>query len=180
MIDFLPAVTAELEKEPTSVINKLEGIREHCESQSEDRLHLDLTRWLSVLVPGGFRISVAGDVMAMDKPRSAWSENFIPMKVCLAISLKWATVADMTGLKQEIPTLPLPDSRATMTKLGIDPSKQAVVVAMASIEGSFATVYGKGPVGWNHKDLPAIMVAAGVLNALESYFWVRFANPTSP
>lgn len=50
---------------------------------------------------------------------------------------------------------------------------QAVVVSMASIEGSYASVYGKGPVGWEHGDLAAVKLAAGVLNALESYFWVR-------
>lgn len=43
---------------------------------------------------------------------------------------------------------------------------------MASIEGSYASVYGKGPVGWQHKELAAVKLAAGVLNALESYFWV--------
>jgi hypothetical protein len=45
---------------------------------------------------------------------------------------------------------------------------------MGSIEGSYATVYGKGPLGWEHKDLAAVKLSAGVLNALESYFWVSY------
>jgi hypothetical protein len=49
---------------------------------------------------------------------------------------------------------------------------QGVVVSMGSMEGSYASLYGKGPYGWEHKDLTAVKLAAGVLNALESYFWV--------
>jgi hypothetical protein len=43
---------------------------------------------------------------------------------------------------------------------------------MPSIEGSFGVAYGKGPYGWDSEEVAACKLAAGVLNALESYFWV--------
>lgn len=43
---------------------------------------------------------------------------------------------------------------------------------MPSIEGSFGVAYGKGPHGWDSEEVAACKLAAGVLNALESYFWV--------
>ena len=42
---------------------------------------------------------------------------------------------------------------------------------MSAIEGSSSVHYAKGPVGWDHPDLPALTLAAAVLNALESYLW---------
>lgn len=42
---------------------------------------------------------------------------------------------------------------------------------MSAIEGSYSIHYAKGPVGWTHPDLPALDLAAAVLNALESYLW---------
>jgi hypothetical protein len=44
---------------------------------------------------------------------------------------------------------------------------------MPSTEGSYGVVYGNGPFGWDAEGLAAADLAAGVLNALESYFWVR-------
>jgi hypothetical protein len=56
---------------------------------------------------------------------------------------------------------------------------QAVLVSMPSIEGSFGVAYGKGPHGWDSEEVAACKLAAGVLNALESYFWVRFIPDAS-
>ncbi len=97
------------------------------------------------------RMAVAGNILSLPKPRSAWTENFLPLKA-----------------EALTPILP---ARATLSELGYAPSKKAVVVSM-SIDGSYATAYGKGPVGWEATDLTAVKLAAGVLNAMESYFWV--------
>jgi hypothetical protein len=43
---------------------------------------------------------------------------------------------------------------------------------MASIESSFGVVYGKGPHGWDSQEVAVCKLAARVLNAYESYFWV--------
>ena len=42
---------------------------------------------------------------------------------------------------------------------------------MSSIEGSYSVHFAKGLVGWDHPDLPALNLAAAVLNAAESYLW---------
>lgn len=46
-----------------------------------------------------------------------------------------------------------------------------VLTPMGAIEGSYAVHYAKGPSGWSHPDLPALTLAAAVLNASESYLW---------
>lgn len=46
-----------------------------------------------------------------------------------------------------------------------------VLVPMGAIEGSYSVHYAKGPAGWSHPDLPALRLAAAVLNASESYLW---------
>ena len=47
------------------------------------------------------------------------------------------------------------------------------MVALPSIESSFVTHMAKGFTGFQHPDWPALRVAAEVLNATESYLWVR-------
>ena len=42
---------------------------------------------------------------------------------------------------------------------------------MASIEGSYAVFFAKGPAGWDHPDAAAVTLTAAVLNAAESYLW---------
>lgn len=66
---------------------------------------------------------------------------------------------------------PLSTSASTLTPLGEKPSKTMVLVPMASIEGSYSYHHARGPQGWDHPDLPALNVAAAVLNAMESYLW---------
>jgi hypothetical protein len=59
------------------------------------------------------------------------------------------------------------------------PRPQAKVVTLPSVEGSYGVVYGNGPYGWDAEGLAAAELAAGVLNALESYFWVSNAIPVT-
>ncbi|KAJ9110677.1 hypothetical protein QFC19_001506 [Naganishia cerealis] len=105
----------------------------------------------TLLNPSGIRLAVVGNVLAMPEPRTAWAKNFLPLPAVELASL--------------------PDSRSTLSKLGQTPAKEAVLVTMPSIEGSFGVAYGKGPHGWDSEEVAACKLAAGVLNALESYFW---------
>lgn len=50
-------------------------------------------------------------------------------------------------------------------------SRQCVIIPMPAIEGSYATFFATGPSGHSHPDLPALRLAASLLNALESYLW---------
>jgi Zn-dependent M16 (insulinase) family peptidase len=62
-LNSLPSIAEELKQHPQQVIKKLETLREH------------------LLDPAIMRISVAGDVLSIEKPRSAFSENFLPFNV---------------------------------------------------------------------------------------------------
>ena len=59
----LPKIADELKEDPGSVIKKLKTLREY------------------LLDPAVMRISVAGDILAMTHPRSAFSDNFLPFNV---------------------------------------------------------------------------------------------------
>ncbi|KAJ9111193.1 hypothetical protein QFC20_002687 [Naganishia adeliensis] len=132
-LTFLPHVSEEMKTDPDAVVDKLQQLRK------------------TLLDPKVIRLAVAGNVLAMPEPRSAWAKNFLQLPA-----------AELT---------PLTDSRSTLSKLGQAPAKEAVLVSMPSIEGSFGVAYGKGPYGWDSEEVAACKLAAGVLNALESYFW---------
>jgi len=42
---------------------------------------------------------------------------------------------------------------------------------MAAIEGSYSEHHARGPVGFDHPDVPAMIVTTKVLNTMESYLW---------
>ncbi|WWD18715.1 hypothetical protein CI109_103169 [Kwoniella shandongensis] len=133
-IEFIPATAELLEKEPETVIKHLEELRSH------------------LLEPSTLRVSVMGDIMSLEKPRSSFAKSFLP-------------------IEKAKPLASLSTSRETLTPLGHNPSKKCIVVPMPAIEGSYSCHFAKGPAGFNHPDLPAVRLAAAVLNALESYLW---------
>jgi hypothetical protein len=53
---------------------------------------------------------------------------------------------------------------------------QALVVAMSTIETSFAILSTKSISSALHEDFAALRVAIEVMNATESFLWVRFAS----
>ncbi|OCF37287.1 cytoplasmic protein [Kwoniella heveanensis BCC8398] len=133
-LEFVPSIAETLEKEPDSVIQKLEELRQH------------------LLDPSKMRVSVMGDVLSLERPRSALASSFIPVKEAKELS-------------------PLSTSRQTLSDLGQNPAKKCILVAMPAIEGSYSIHYAKGPAGQDSPDLPALRLAASVLNATESYLW---------
>ncbi|GFZ50626.1 hypothetical protein JCM24511_08384 [Saitozyma sp. JCM 24511] len=104
-----------------------------------------------LLDPSIMRMSVRGDVLSLSNPRSVLAKSFLPV--------------------QPSPLAPLSTSAQTKTALGENPSKKMVLVPMPAIEGSYSLHFSKGPTGWDHPDLPALTLAASVLNAAESYLW---------
>lgn len=60
----------------------------------------------------------------------------------------------------------------TLSEVGKNPVKKAIVVSLPTIESAFVTHTAKGVQGWAHPEYPALRVAAEVLNATESYLWV--------
>ncbi|KAJ3559767.1 hypothetical protein NM688_g144 [Phlebia brevispora] len=105
-----------------------------------------------VTEPSGVRFSVTGNVLSVTNPRSSWGKYFRePLKVS--------------------PLAPVRLASETLSKLGANPSRKAVVVSLHSIESSFASHHAKGLQGFNHPDYPALRIAGEVLNATESYLW---------
>lgn len=48
-----------------------------------------------------------------------------------------------------------------------------MVVSLPTIESSYSSHITKGIQGFTHAERPALVVAAEILNATESYLWVR-------
>jgi Zn-dependent M16 (insulinase) family peptidase len=60
----LPAIAEELRTNPSETSRKLSALRDR------------------ILDPSVLRISVAGDILNLEQPRSAWDENFMQLEVC--------------------------------------------------------------------------------------------------
>ncbi|KAF5377430.1 hypothetical protein D9615_005325 [Tricholomella constricta] len=103
-------------------------------------------------VPSGVRFSVNGNVLKLDKPRSLWEKHF---KQCLP----------------ESELSPVPVASTTLSEVGQNPAKKAIVMSLPTIESSYVTHTAKGIQGFDHPEYPAVRVALEVLNATESYLW---------
>ncbi|KAI0778573.1 Metalloenzyme, LuxS/M16 peptidase-like protein [Trametes elegans] len=102
--------------------------------------------------PTGVRISVNGDILALKEPRSVWARHF----------------------GQALPSselAPLRLAADTLSAVGRNPVRKAVVVSLPTIESAFVTHTAKGVQGWAHPEYPALRVATEVLNATESFLW---------
>ncbi|KAL6304310.1 Metalloenzyme, LuxS/M16 peptidase-like protein [Sparassis latifolia] len=102
--------------------------------------------------PSGVRFSVTGNVLGLEQPRSPWRTHF--EKALPATEL-----------------VPITMTVNTLSSIGKDPVKKAVVVSLPTIESSFVAHTAKGIQGFDHPDFPAIRVALEALNATESYLW---------
>ncbi|KAG5342382.1 hypothetical protein C0989_002217 [Termitomyces sp. Mn162] len=102
--------------------------------------------------PSGVRFSVTGNVLGLEKPRSTWAKHFGKSHQAIELS-------------------PVPIASDTLSEVGKNPTKKAIVMSLPTIESSFVIHGTKGIQGFNHSDYPAIRVALEVLNATESYLW---------
>jgi len=95
---------------------------------------------------------VTGNILNVPKPRSVWNKYF-------------------GAALPEAPLSSVPLASDTLSKVGQNPVKHAVVVTLPTIESSFVNHVGKGIQGFDHPDYPALRVAAEVLSATESFLW---------
>jgi len=102
--------------------------------------------------PTGVRFSVTGNILGVPKPRSIWNKYF-------------------GAVLPEAPLSPVPLTSDTLSNVGKNPSKHAIVVTLPTIESSFVNHIGKGIQGFDHPDYPALRVAAEILSATESFLW---------
>ncbi|KAG6829386.1 hypothetical protein H0H92_004654 [Tricholoma furcatifolium] len=102
--------------------------------------------------PSGARFSVTGNVLGLEHPRSTWAKHFSESQPAT-----------------ELP--PVPFSSDTLSEVGKNPVKKAIVMSLPTIESSYVTHATKGIQGFTHPDYAVIRVTAEVLNATESYLW---------
>lgn len=102
--------------------------------------------------PTGVRFSVTGNILGVSEPRSIWNKYF-----CAVLP--------------EAPLSSVPLASDTLSLVGKNPTKHAVVVTLPTIESSFVNHIGKGIQGFDHPDHPALRVAAEILSATESFLW---------
>ncbi|EJD55672.1 hypothetical protein AURDEDRAFT_109912 [Auricularia subglabra TFB-10046 SS5] len=101
--------------------------------------------------PSAIRFAVWGDIMSLEDPLAIWKKAF--------------------GDVKDTNLLPVPLRHQTLSELGRNPSKKAVVVTMPTIESTYATFVTKSISDFQSEDLPALSIAIEVMNALESYLW---------
>jgi len=101
--------------------------------------------------PNGIRFSVTGNILALNKPRSIWKDAFGDV---------------VSGMPR-----PVQAAITTLSAIGKDPQRKAIVISLPTVETAFTMHTSKGIQGFNHPDYPAIRVAVEVLNATESFLW---------
>ncbi|KAL5495204.1 hypothetical protein ACEPAI_667 [Sanghuangporus weigelae] len=102
--------------------------------------------------PSGIRLSVTGNVLDVPNPRSTWTKYF-------------------GKLLPETPLRPILLASETLSTVGRDPRKKAIVVSLPTIESSFTQHTAKGITGFGNPEFPALRLALEVLNASESFLW---------
>ncbi|SPO40740.1 related to Zn2+-dependent endopeptidase, insulinase superfamily [Pseudozyma flocculosa] len=135
LISAMPKLAEALNATPDKVVDDFETIRR------------------TIMRPENLRISVAGNVLDLDEPRSAWTKHFVRPE--------WQTAA---------PT-PIPWAKDVLSELGRDPKKRGLITALPSIESSYSVFSAKGISHYLHADNPALVVTIAVLNAMESFLW---------
>jgi len=105
-----------------------------------------------VTSPSGVRFAVTGNVLQLENPRRTWGYHF-------------------SQLLPENPLSPVPFSSDTLSEVGEQPVRKAILMSLPTIESSYVTHTTKSVRGFNHPEYPVLRVALEVLNATESFLW---------
>ncbi|KAF2098528.1 putative zinc metalloprotease [Rhizodiscina lignyota] len=76
------------------------------------------------------------------------------------------------GLDTTKPLRPLDSRKDSLSEAAKNPGSLAYIIPMPTIDSSFAVFTAKGPSGYQHPSLPALMVALAYLDAVEGPMWV--------
>ncbi|KIM85318.1 hypothetical protein PILCRDRAFT_817322 [Piloderma croceum F 1598] len=132
--DFIPQLVQNLQTSPDKVIADFNELKKYLTD------------------PSGIRISVTGNILGIEQPRSLWSKHF----------------------RKTIPEsalAPVPLASETLSEIGKQPVKKAVVLSLPTIESSYVNHTTKGIQGFDNPESPALVVALETLNATEGYLW---------
>ena len=102
--------------------------------------------------PSNFRVLVIADIEKLKNPVSAWS----------------TLVSNLDNSKTLIP---LETRLSRLSEIGKNPGNIAYIVPLPTIDSSFALASAKGPSSYDDPAIPALLVAAAYLNAVEGPFW---------
>ncbi len=138
LVQTMPALQEALNTDPDKVVADFERIR------------------ATLLRPENLRVSVAGDILALEKPKASWAEHFAHPA--------WS--GDPAK-----PTLPVPWSKDMLTPLGRAPARKGLITALPTVESSYSYFTSKGVSSYTHADAPALITTITILNAMESYLW---------
>lgn len=103
--------------------------------------------------PENFRVNVVADLEKLPKPVSAWS-------------------ALTTGSDSSKPLEPLDSTKVQLSEKAKNPGSTAYIVPMATIDSSYVALTTKGVEDFTNPDLPALMVAATYMDAVEGPLWI--------
>lgn len=113
-------------------------------------------------------------MLDVESPRSAWSKYFSEhVAVSKKIEFLLFFLAYTTPILQDVPLKPIKLSSETLSEVGLNPQKKAVVVSLPTIESTFSMHTSKTIKGFKHPEFPALRLAIEVMSATESYLWVR-------
>lgn len=135
--ESVPGIVARLRTEPQAVVNELNTVRN------------------TLFMPDNMRVSVSGDILALEAPRSTWSQHFMLPE--------W-------DASKRVP-IPLTWSRHVRSTLGQNPAKRGTLCTLPTIESSFAVFSARGIPEYTHKDYAPLVVTVAILNAMESFLW---------
>ncbi|KAK0569478.1 hypothetical protein OC861_000851 [Tilletia horrida] len=107
----------------------------------------------AILAPENLRVSVAGDILALPRPKTVWVKNFCDPS--------WTPK----------PPVPVRWSKDVLSPAGKTPSRSGLITSLSTIESSYAVFTAKYIDRYDHPSLPALTAALAVLNAMESYLW---------
>lgn len=102
--------------------------------------------------PANYRVLVVADIRKVKKPVGTW-----------------ATLTK--NPKDHSPLTPLETRLSRLSELGKHPGNTAYIVPLPTIDSSFAVASAKGPSSYDDPTVPALMVAASYLNAVEGPLW---------
>lgn len=134
----------------------------HPEGKTVDEQANEVARALErvrehLLQPQNVRVHVIGNVLGLQEPKRDWAD------AQFGLPSWWEGKAHATA--------PIDSELAVHLPKAAKPAFDATVCAVSSIESSYAVFLASGLTDFHHPDLPALMVAVGMLNALEGFLW---------
>ncbi|KAI9030874.1 Metalloenzyme, LuxS/M16 peptidase-like protein [Phycomyces nitens] len=130
---FLTNLLQTLENDPNSVVQELNTYRD------------------ALCNPRNIRLHVAGDILKLKEPRTAFK--------------------DFSVYKSVGPLAPITLAQDVLSPAGISPGQIGVIINLPSIENSFSMHGVRGPSKFDDPDIAPLLVMIELLDTMEGIFW---------